>query len=209
MLSELTVHSPSDALDKSEDIGLSLDNVKGVSNFPTLEEEAMRTGDACNHPDAVKVIGETVPLPLQSNAARIEVKSAVASRELQMPVDLVVGFVVDMSENILHDTLSDLNPMSPRGESSKVTPFAATPFPGFTMSEVPENREKFKLFLECPQVKYDKKGMITKSSKVARSLWRANQYVYDSLFEIPVDNDTQAQKEEEMRETVLEEGKGA
>ena len=106
-----------------------------------------------------------------------------------MPGDVVAASAMDMSENILQDTLLDLSPMSPKAEFKKVTLFSNIPFSGFTTAEVLENRVKYEVFQECPKFKYNKKGKKTDSSKESRNVWRAIQFLYASLFEIPVHYD--------------------
>ena len=98
--------------------------------------------------------------------------------------------------------------MSPEAKSVKVNPFAIQPFSGYSRPQVLENREKIDVFRTCPKFVYDKNGKLTRSSKITRTLWEANQFVFESLFQLPIHHDTQAQ-EEEMRVTDTEGEKGA
>ena len=52
------------------------------------------------------------------------------------------------------------------------------------------------------------KGRQTDSSKESRNVWKAIQFLYASLFEIPIHHDMQDQKGNKMRAPAVEEGKG-
>ena len=125
------------------------------------DDDIRRIIEGCNPLSTSKVRGDTVLSPRQSVHAGMEVRSA----DLHMPGDVVAASGVDMSENILQDTLLDLSPMSPKAKFKKVTPFSNIPFSGFTAAEVLENMVKYEVFPECPKFKYNKKGRQTDSSK--------------------------------------------
>ena len=184
MSPEKFVPSPKNGTSTPQDVRLFFED---SSNLEMIgDEDIRRVTEGCNPSSASKVREDTVLSPRQSVHAGMEVRSAEASGDLQMPGDLVVASGVDMSKNILQDTLLDLSPMSPEAEFKKVTPFSNIPFFGFTTVEVLENRVKYEVFQECPKFKYSKKGRKTNSLKESRNVWRANQFLYASLFEIPV-----------------------
>ena len=203
MSPEKSVPSPKNGRSTVQDIGLFS---KKASNSEMVgDDDIRRVTKGCNPSSASKVRGDTVLSPRQSVHAGMEVRSV----DLHMSGDVVAASGVDMSKNILQDTLLDLSPMSPKGEFKKVTPFSNIPFSGFTIAEVLENRVKYEVSQECPKFKYNKKGRQTDSLKESRNVWRAIQFLYASLFEIPVHHDTQDQKGNKMRAPPVEEGKGA
>ena len=198
-----SIPSPKNGRSTVQDVRLFSE--KASNSEMVGDDDIRRVTEGCNPSSASKVRGDTVLSPRQSVHAGMEVRST----DLHMPGDVVAASGVDMSENILQDTMLDLSPMSPKAEFRKVTPFSNIPFSGFTVVEVLENRVKYEVFRECPKFKYNKKRRQTDSSKESRNVWRAIQFLYASLFEIPVHHDTQDQKGNKMRAPAVEEGKGA
>ena len=161
---EKSVPSPKNGTSTLQDVRLFSEN---ASNSEMVgDDDIRRVTEGCNPSSALKVRGDTVLSPRQSVHAGMEVKSA----DLQMPGDVVAASGVDMSENILQDTLLDLSPMSPKVEFKKVTLFSNIPFSGFTAAKILENMVKYEVFRECPKFKYNKKGRQTDSSKESRNM---------------------------------------
>ena len=203
MSPEKSVPSPKNGRSMVQDVRLFSE--KASNSEMVGDDDIRRVTEGCNPSSASKVRRDTILSPRQSVHAGMEVRSA----DLHMLGDVVAASGVNMSENILQDTLLDLSPMSPKAEFKKVTPFSNIPFSGFTAAEVLENRVKYEVFRECPKFKYNKKGRQTDSSKESRNVWKAIQFLYASLFEIPVHHDTQDQKGNKMQAPAVEEGKGA
>ena len=182
-----------DVNDPDRTVKLVGDHLDGVPEGPTLSKVHTKEQDL---------------LATESREAHHENTARRSSGDLQMLAEFQASYAGDMSENILEDTLSDLNPMSPEAKSVKVNPFTIQPSSSYSRAQVLENREKFDVFQTCPKFVYDKNGKLIRSSKITRTLWEANQSVFESLFQLPIHHDTQAQ-EEEMRATDTEGEKDA
>ena len=168
MSPEKSVSSPKNGTSMPQDVRLFSEDA--LDSEMVGDEDIRRVSEGCNPSSASKVRGDSVLSPRQLVHAGMEVRNAEASGDLQMPGDLVAASGVDMSQNILQDTLLDLSPMSPEAGFKKVTPFSNIPFFDFTTVEVLENRVKYEVFRECPKFKYSKKGRKSDSSKESRNL---------------------------------------
>ena len=91
------------------------DHLHGVPGGPTLSKVHAQEQDL---------------LATESREAHDNNTARRSSGDVQMPAEFQASYVGDMSENILEDTLSDLNPMSPEAKSVKVNPFTIQPFSG-------------------------------------------------------------------------------
>jgi len=105
-----------------------------------------------------------------------------ASGDLPLHDDSEDTPVAVMLENVVEDTLLDLNQMSPKASAGKMNPLIAVPYLGLINAERLTNRDRFAIFLECPKLNTYTSGCLTRASQIARATWEATQFIHGSLF---------------------------
>jgi len=147
-------------------------------------EEGTPCSTAHSHPQSgegdagtEKILGNTTDAPVLIDEAA---GSGAGNLPLHDDPGNTPGAV--MSDNVVEDTMLDLNQMSPDAGARKVNPLIAVPHPGLTDEERLVNRERFSVFLDCPELNTDKKGNVTKVSLESRNVWEATQFIHQSLF---------------------------
>jgi len=100
------------------------------------------------------------------------------SRDLLILIDPDANPADDMIENILEDTLMDLNQMSPKEGTSKVNPLRVVPYTRFTDVERLVIKDRFRDFVECPKLNANELGRLTKSSRGIQGAWQVHQFFY-------------------------------
>ena len=146
-----------------------------------------------NPPPVIDLTGIEARSKASRSSQHAEDSPGDASKDLPMFGSDEQATANDMPENVVEDTLADLNRMSPETRVSKVIPFRAIPYRSRYCAENLPTMRLYCPFQRCPPLACDNKGQYTKKSKHILVVWEANKSLFGGLFHNPVPNGTQAQ----------------
>ena len=108
-----------------------------------------------------------------------------ASGDLLMPGSDEQATANDMPENVVEDTLADLNRMSPETRVPKVIPFRAIPYRSRYCTENLPTTRLYYPFQRCPPLARDNKGRYTKKRNIFLLCGKQIKVYLGAYFTIP------------------------
>ena len=189
------IHSRQKGLARKSQLGIVasilVDCASGV--LPGLSSSGSRDGvssEQQNPPLVIDLIGVQARSKASRSSQHTEDSLGDASGDLPMPGSDEQATANDMPENVVEDTLADLNRMSPETRVPKVIPFRAIPYRlRYCAENLPTTRLYYP-FQRCPPLARDNKGRYTKKAKHILAVWEANKSLFGGLFHNPVPNGT-------------------
>jgi hypothetical protein len=137
-----------------------------------------------------------VPEPLLPSLGTGSRRKATIGREAR---NITTRFVshpnvdVAMADNVVNDTLMDLNRMSPEAEATQVTTKDVPLYARIVDVGRVINRDRFKDLVCYLGLSVGRSGSLaTKMSKKIQSVWLAHQFTHKCIFEIALDQGSQA-----------------